>query len=378
MAGCPTTSGISMAAQTAESMLTMIAGTAQTTLAQAMQASIDLGKIDFDKLNLGIPFDPTGQLADWVKPDRPELNYSLLNLAADLQAPSDVTLDDLKEMNLGDGPEFSSSIPAKLIDLLINMMSGLTGLNPGWEEAMWNRGRDRLYREQWAKEQQITGEFSRRGWSLPTGVEIGRMDAARFELQQALSGLNRDILIKAWEEALASIRLAAQLALQYLQAWADVFKSLIQAQSDESNRILQKNDLRIRKLQALLSVFGAKVDLEKARLGSVAQAFQTEATLYQADVSVADALSRRDASAFQAETQRRVAEAEKQIENNRVAADVHNKEIQEVVNNQRTRADVLRQVVAALYQALNVGAQMSSTSSSSDTISCSTSYDYSM
>lgn len=376
MSDCPSTSGIALAASTAEGMLTMIADKAQATLGQAMQASIDLGKIGFKPVDFNLAIDTTGQLASWVKPDRPEMKYSLLEIDAALLPPGGVDLDDLKALEIGDGPEFSATVPARLVDLLTDMMRGLGGLPPEWEEAMWNRGRDRLYREQWAKERQIAGEFSRRGWSVPVGVEIGRLALSRFELQQALSGLNRDILIKAWEEALASLREAAQLALQYLQAWTDMFKALIQAQSEDSGRIIQQNDLRIKKLQALLSVFGSKLDLEKARLASVAQAFQTEAAVYQADVSVADALARRDAAAFQSETQRVLGNADKQIENNRIEADTHNRDIQEAVNNQRTRADLLRQVCAALWQALNVGASMSSSSSSSDGISCSTNYSY--
>lgn len=376
MSGCPSTTGVAMAASTAESMLNLIAGTAQSTLAQAMQASVDLGNIRFDDVDFRVDFDPTGQLAAWVKPDRPELDYSLLDVAASLDPPGDIELDDLRRLNIGDGPDFSDTVPAKLIDLLIDMMSGLSGLPPEWEEAMWNRGRDRLYREQSAKERQVAGEFSRRGWTMPVGVEVGRLDDVRFETWQALSGLNRDILIKAWEEALASLRAAAQLALQYLQAWVDAFRALIQAESEESNRILQQNDLRIKKLQARIAVFEARANMEKTRLGSVAQAFQTEATIYGADLGVADALSRRDAAAFQAETQRRTANADKQIENNRIEAATRDKDIQETINNQRTRADVLRQVCAALWQSLNVGASMSASSSRSEGTSCSTQYEY--
>lgn len=376
MSSCPSTTGVAMAASTAESMLNLIAGTAQSTLAQAMQASIDLGNIRFNDVDFRVDFDPTGQLAAWVKPDRPELDYSLLDVAASLDPPGDIELDDLRRLNIGDGPDFSDTVPAKLIDLLIDMMSGLSGLPPEWEEAMWNRGRDRLYREQSAKERQVAGEFSRRGWTMPVGVEVGRLDDVRFETWQALSGLNRDILIKAWEEALASLRAAAQLALQYLQAWVDAFRALIQAESEESNRILQQNDLRIKKLQARIAVFEAKVNMEKTRLDSVAQSFQTEATIYGTDLGVADALSRRDAAAFQAETQRRTANADKQIENNRIEAATRDKDIQETINNQRTRAEVLRQVCAALWQSLNVGASMSASSSRSEETSCSTQYEY--
>lgn len=104
--------------------------------------------------------------------------------------------------------EFRDSILAVLKEDIEN---GGSGINPDDELALFQRARDReaaTYRD---SGQQIARQFAARGFKMPPGAMAGLMMKAGDNFQSALSGVNRDILLRRSELHVQARQMALQL-----------------------------------------------------------------------------------------------------------------------------------------------------------------------
>jgi len=99
------------------------------------------------------------------------------------------------------------------IAVVRRMWAGGTGLPPAVEQALWERA---AAREDVACAREVSDtmvEFSSRGFSLPPGALLARVDAIRTEHALQKQTLARDILIKITDTHIENLRFACQQAI---------------------------------------------------------------------------------------------------------------------------------------------------------------------
>lgn len=160
--------------------------------------------------------------------------------------------------------QYASALLPKIQDKVRAMMDGGLGLEPV-EQAMFDRGRERIDIEVRRDIDTRTDEFGSRGFTEPNGI------LSRAVSQIIQSGMNRkaefsrDVSIKAFEESLANVRFAVQQGIALEQAAVTLH---IQEQTLALQAAQFARETAIAILNARISVFNAKL-----------QAYQTDAAV---------------------------------------------------------------------------------------------------
>jgi hypothetical protein len=89
-------------------------------------------------------------------------------------------------------------------------LNGGTGIRPDVEEAIVNRGRDREDRIIRQEVQQTLEEWADRGYTVPPGMLVKRIDVIREQGSLKKLGLQREVVIKAMDAELENLRFAVQ------------------------------------------------------------------------------------------------------------------------------------------------------------------------
>lgn len=92
------------------------------------------------------------------------------------------------------------------------MLNGESGLPRAIEDAIWERGRSRIGKDYLALTQTVSNELSSRGFSVPNGVMVARLDEAKFAGHSATAGFSRDVAIRQAEIAIENLRFAMTMA----------------------------------------------------------------------------------------------------------------------------------------------------------------------
>lgn len=117
--------------------------------------------------------------------------------------------------NFSFAPEqYVSDLLTKIQGRVSTWMDGQEALPIAIERALFDRGRSRIVEESQAAEEQAYDDFAARGFSQPSGQLTARIDAIRRKAQDQTADLNREVVIKEFDEALANMRLAVQSGIQ--------------------------------------------------------------------------------------------------------------------------------------------------------------------
>jgi len=212
---------------------------------------------------------------------------------------------------------------------------------------------------------------------ISNGTQTARLDTIDQSAFAQMAGVSRDIAIEVYRQEAQLYLSALQLAQQMYAVWAQIYAAWVDAQTRRNNFESQENAQRLQRLAALIQIFEARSNNERARLAAVAQSFSTEANVFQSLVAESDALSRKDAA--NKDLHARLKQAEAQVKSQAAANEAQ--ELTTVAGIETSLlSDImgaLSQIGAAMTQAINVGATMSSSTSSSYSRSCASSESYS-
>lgn len=236
---------------------------------------------DFDPVfdNLAIPDAPTPR-ADPVFPDAPVFGEIALPVKPAGQRPN---LPDLVELVIPSfaftplppfdeaSPEFEgSSVSAVLqwsevpyqqtileeeMAVVRRMWAGGTGLPPEVERALWERAASR---EDVAVSRDISAaatEFSGRGFTLPPGMLVNRIDAIRTEGQLKKQTLGRDVMIKVADTHIENLRFACQQAIASENVLIGLWSQMAQ-RGFEAAKVQLESELAL--LNAQVAIFNAR------------------------------------------------------------------------------------------------------------------------
>ena len=240
--------------------------------------------IDVDAFNpafdqLQIPDAPTPQADpvfpvapishDIALPGKPQLQRPDMPNLVELVIP-EFTFTPLTPFN-DENPEFvGSSVSAVLqwrespyqpvlmdeqIEVIRRMWAGGTGLPPSVEQALWERAASR---EDMAIARDVSAaavEFSSRGYTLPPGALVARIDAVRSEGALRKQGLGRDILIQVSNTHIENLRFACTQALAAENMLISLWSQMAQ-RSLEVAKIQLDSELAL--LNANIAIYNAK------------------------------------------------------------------------------------------------------------------------
>lgn len=227
-----------------------------------------------------VPVAP--DLLDPVIPDAPVLDRPILPAMVDIAIPT----FDFPQLPTFDAaaPEFHGTsvstvlqwaeTPYETVILqdemakLRQMWDGELGLPPAVEAALWERAASR---EDLSAARDISAafiEFAGRGFTLPPGALVNRIDAVRQDAQVRKIGLGREILLKVADTQIENLRFACTQAIASENVLISLWTQVAGRQFDAAKI----------QLDAQMALYNAQIALFNA----AQQAYATEATVFRA------------------------------------------------------------------------------------------------
>lgn len=235
--------------------------------------------------SLAIP-DAPAPMAKPQFPDAPALKRVTVPDAPDLQAPRAPDILDIRLPAFDFTPlaPFQDTDPAfepinallqwaptpyrpvlmdEEVAVLRRMWAGGTGLPPAVEQALWERAASR---EDVAIARDVSAaavEFSARGFTLPPGAMVARVDAIRTEGALRKQALGREVLVKVADTHIENLRFACTQALAAEGVLIGLWNQADQRSLEGAKYLLD----------AQLAASGAAVALYNARQAARANGF---------------------------------------------------------------------------------------------------------
>ena len=183
------------------------------------------------------------------------------------------------EFNWSESP-FNSDIWTDLLDKTLDgIVNGGTGLNPDVEQAIYDRARARLQLEHDSKRRGIESDFAARGFPLPGGVLVGRIDEHDAEITRNNLELSEKVMIDQAELAQKNTHFVMQLGLDAEKVLRDFHESQMNRSLDAA-KALAASSVEI--FNALISKYNAKIDSYKAQ--AVVYSEQIKAALTEVEI----------------------------------------------------------------------------------------------
>lgn len=148
---------------------------------------------------------------------------------ANTQMVKDALGDDLPDYMTAYFPDYGdvmSAVTTWLEDVIENSTTGITA---SYENAVWERDRQRTLKELQRVKEGAYAELGARGYSLPNAMLLSRVDAADMAALEQGSARSREIAINHLEFALKQVQFAIQQAVALRQNILDSIVSYIQA-----------------------------------------------------------------------------------------------------------------------------------------------------
>lgn len=219
-------------------------------------------------------------------------------------------------------PVYTREIIDDVIAKVRQMLDGGLAIDPAVEQGIVDRARDREDRLVQQAVTQAIDEIAGRGFSQPPGVLIERIDNIREEGLIKKLGLNREVMIKIFDEELANMRLAVQQGIAAEQLLIQLFLAA-------TERLFEVAKLNI---QWQLEIYNIQVTLFNTRMREVeirAQVYETQVRGALAEIEVFKALV--DAELAKAEVNKSVVDAYvAQIEARKVFVDIYEAQVRAV------------------------------------------------
>lgn len=189
--------------------------------------------------------------------------------AIDLDVPEfTVVAPSIQQYTPGSG--YTSSLLTSLKDhLLGSITNGGTGLNPDVEGAIWDRGREREYKQA-ADALADLERMEVMGFSMPPGVYMDGRLKVQMELSKNIAGHSREVMIKQAELELANVQQALQTA------------SVVEAKSQDINNLIEQRSFDAARYatEAAIAIYNAKVQAYQ----SYVETYRTKAAIYESQV----------------------------------------------------------------------------------------------
>lgn len=252
-----------------------------------LDAVPSIGAVTFDDFASSVAFNipDAPVVSGFVAPDRPTLSDVVIPGTPTLVRPllpdldtiviPSFTFPTIDAFSIA-SPEFEGSTPVthlqwsepvyateildEVIDKLRLMWDGGTGLPPAVEQAMWERAASREDQALAREVANVATEFSSRGFTMPPGMQVARVDALREEGLVKKLALNREITIEVAKFQIENLRIAVERGIAAENVLANIFLNGAQ-------RIFEAAKFEV---QAQLDLYGAQAAVFNARMNGYA------------------------------------------------------------------------------------------------------------
>lgn len=140
---------------------------------------------------------------------------------------------------------------------------GGTGIPQDVENLIWQRHRDNLQRGTTQAKNQAMAEFASRGFNLPPGALVARLQNLDMDGLAKLSEASRDLAIKRMEIEIENIKFAVELAtklrLNAMQAATDYIKAMMLAPETATKLVDQNTNAQARLISATADFYRARL-----------------------------------------------------------------------------------------------------------------------
>lgn len=180
-------------------------------------------------------------------------------------------------------PVYTREIIDSVIAKIEQMLAGGLAIDASVEQGIVDRSRDREDRLVNQLVSQATNEIAGRGFTSPPGILIDRIDNIRAEGLVKKLSLNRDVMIKVFDEELANMRLAVQSGITAEQLFVTLFLASVE-RLFEVQKINLSTQVQLYNLQ--VTVFNARMQEVQIR----ASVYETQVRAALAEVEIFKAL----------------------------------------------------------------------------------------
>lgn len=203
-----------------EDTINQIIETAREVAQQKADAAQDFAEDAVRKASSSISYtlyDPTRPAVS-IPNFTPDIDISeLMDLASDntiliFQQRFREEFTDMINSYFPDFNQHLTHVHDKLHDMIHN---GGTGLPAAIEQAIFDRARSRVIQEQLTGEAQIYDDFASRGFSMPQGVMLARIDRLRDTALGKSAAVSSEIAIEQAKLEVENLKFAIERAAQY-------------------------------------------------------------------------------------------------------------------------------------------------------------------
>ena len=241
-------------------------GTAPTQFSGAIPASpsIDLN-FDFPTISLDLPTPPSLLTLDAIAFDAPTIpDFNPTVPVLSIVAPNVVPFKE--------GAQFTSGLLTQVQTDLQNALSEgtWTGLPGDIEVNLFDRAREREYRQQADALASLDRDMEVLGYAFPPGVWLDARIKIQTETAYTISGLSRDIMIKQAELTLDNITKARAIAVDLEGKLID-YSNQVQQRAFETSKYIT---------EASIALYNAGVQAYAAQL----EGYKTQAAIYDSRI----------------------------------------------------------------------------------------------
>lgn len=202
--------------------------------------------------------------------EEPDLHPILIKDIVPVDIPDfTALLPDTSGIDLPDGnfswseEEYDSAILQATQARVAEFLAGGVGIPSYIWDYIWDRGRDKTLRDTQRLITETTNESAAKGWSIPTGAQLKRIDEARQAGYDQISEYTRELVIKEAEHEIENLKFAVAQG-QSLEGLIGGWHQQQMTRALEAAKY--KYQLEIEIFNAEVSLFNAEISLFNAQV----------------------------------------------------------------------------------------------------------------
>ena len=226
--------------------------------------------------NIGMYLEPpvpsTGFEIEAIEPDVPEVSDTLVGYEAQLEKIVALLSDQLAGFFNTYYPLSADAYDEANAWILNQITNGGTGVNEQVAAELWQRAREKITREARSIENQITVGYAAKGYSIPPGAMLAKIENARFAGLTASGEAATTIAAKMFDAEVDMIKFAVGQALEArkmaMSAAADYIREVASAPDSAVRTYNMKDENRARMINAAADWYRARLSRDEIVLKS--------------------------------------------------------------------------------------------------------------
>ena len=226
--------------------------------------------------NIGVYLKPPegtlGFTVDAIEPDVPEVSDTIVGYEAQLDKIVSLLSNQLAGFFNTYYPLSADSYDEANAWILNQVTNGGTGVNEQVAAELWQRAREKITREARSIENQITVGYAAKGYSIPPGAMLAKIENARFAGLTASGEAATTIAAKQFDAEVDMIKFAVGQALEArkmaMSAAADYIRAVASAPDSAVRTYNMKDENRARMINAAAEWYRSRLSRDEIVLKS--------------------------------------------------------------------------------------------------------------